>query len=106
MCMIDTLASSVKPIQKERFSHAMVHFPLLERLMVILDILSGSRLNIVENKFVDIVIIATFSQLFLVSVFHHVSDTYNIRLGLKYTWKSLPLDKFRMLLALIWISFY
>ena len=32
-------------------------------------------------------IIATFSQLFMVSVFHHVSDTYNIKLGLKYTTK-------------------
>ena len=38
-----------------------------------------------ENKFVETVIINTFSRLFMVSVFHHVSDTYNIRLGLKYT---------------------
>ena len=42
----------------------------------------------------------TFSQLFMVSVFHHVSDTYNIRPGLRYTPKSLPLGKFRMLLAI------
>ena len=46
------LASSVKPIQKDRFSHAMAHFSLLERLVtlqnmiryMILDILSGSTL--------------------------------------------------------------
>ena len=53
--MIDPLASSVKPIPKDRFSHAMAHFPLLERLRVtlqnmirymILDILSGSTLYI------------------------------------------------------------
>ena len=39
---------------KDRFSHAMVHFPLLERLVtlqkmmryMIMDILSGSTLNI------------------------------------------------------------
>ena len=31
----------------------------------------------------DTVIVATFSQLFMVSVFHHVSDTCNTRLGLK-----------------------
>ena len=47
----------------------------------------------------------TFSQLFMVSVFHHVSDTYNIRPGLKYTLKSLPLGKFCMLLAINGISF-
>ena len=29
-----------------------------------------------ENKFVETVIINTFSQLFMVSVFHHVSDTW------------------------------
>ena len=28
MPMIDPLASSVKPIPKDRFSHAMAHFPL------------------------------------------------------------------------------
>ena len=28
MRMIDPLASSVKPIPKDRFSHAMAHFPL------------------------------------------------------------------------------
>ena len=62
-----------------------------------------ARLRILmENK----VIVATFSQLFMVSVFHHVSDTCNIRLGLKYTLKSLPLGKFRMLLAIIGFSFY
>ena len=47
--------SSVKPIAKDRFSYAiMVHFPLLERQVtlqnmmryMILDILSGSTLNI------------------------------------------------------------
>ena len=50
--MIDPLASSMKPIPKDRFSHAMAHFPLLERLVtlqnmiryMILDILSGSTL--------------------------------------------------------------
>ena len=52
MRMIDPLDSSVKPIPKDRFSHAMAHFPLLERLVtlqnvirhMILDILSGSTL--------------------------------------------------------------
>ena len=52
MRMIDPLASSVKPIPKDRFSHAMTHFPLLERLVtlqnmiryMILDILSVSTL--------------------------------------------------------------
>ena len=48
----------------------------------------------------------TLTQLFTVSVFHHVSDTYNIRPGLRYTPKSLPLGKFRMLLAISGISFY
>ena len=33
MGMIDPLASSVKPIPKDRFSHAMAHFSLLERLV-------------------------------------------------------------------------
>ena len=33
MLMIDPLASSLKPIPKDRFSHAMAHFPLLERLV-------------------------------------------------------------------------
>ena len=54
MHMIDPLAPSVKPIPKDRFSHAMAHFPLLERLVtlqnmiryMILDILSGSTLYI------------------------------------------------------------
>ena len=52
MRMIDPLASPVKPIPKDRFSHAMTYFPLLERLVtlqnmiryMILDILSGSTL--------------------------------------------------------------
>ena len=52
MRMIDPLASSVKPIPKDRFSHAMTYFSLLERLVtlqnmiryMILDILSGSTL--------------------------------------------------------------
>ena len=52
MRKIDPLASSVKPIPKDRFSHAMAHFPLFERLVTlqnmirytILDILSGSTL--------------------------------------------------------------
>ena len=35
MRMIDQLTSSVKSIPKDRFSHAMVHFPLLERLMCV-----------------------------------------------------------------------
>ena len=35
MRMIDPLASSVKPIQKDRFSHAMAHFSLLERLVTL-----------------------------------------------------------------------
>ena len=53
-------------------------------------------------------ILATFIKLFLVSVFHHVSDTYNrpMRLGLKYTRRSLILGKFRMLLVINRISFY
>ena len=54
MHIIDLLASSVKRIPKDRFSHAMVHFPMLERLVtlqnmmryMILDILSGSTLYI------------------------------------------------------------
>ena len=54
MRMIDPLAFTVKPILKDRFSHAMAHFSLLERLMtlqnmiryMILDILSGSTLYI------------------------------------------------------------
>ena len=45
MRMIDPLASSVKPIPKNRFSHAMAHLPLLIRYMV-LDILSGSTVYI------------------------------------------------------------
>ena len=52
MCMIDPLASSVKPIPKDRFSYAMTYFSLLKRLVtlqnmiryMILDILSGSTL--------------------------------------------------------------
>ena len=32
MRMIDPLASSVKPIPKDRFSHAMANFSLLEQL--------------------------------------------------------------------------
>ena len=52
MRMIDPLASSVKPIPKDRFSHAMAHFSLLERLVplqnmiryMVLDISSGSTL--------------------------------------------------------------
>ena len=52
MRMRDPLASSVKPIPKDRFSHAMTYFPLLERPVtlqnmiryMILDILSGSTL--------------------------------------------------------------
>ena len=35
MRMIDPLASSVKPIPKDRFSHAMAHFSLLERLVTL-----------------------------------------------------------------------
>ena len=54
MRMIDPLAFTVKPIPKDRFSHAMAHFSLLERLVtlqnmiryMILDILSGSTLYI------------------------------------------------------------
>ena len=54
MRMIDPLASSVKPIPKDRFSHAMAHFSLLERLVTLqnmirymsLDILSVSTLYI------------------------------------------------------------
>ena len=52
MRMIDPLAFTVKPIPKDRISHAMAHFSLLERLVtlqnmiryMILDILSGSTL--------------------------------------------------------------
>ena len=52
MRMIDPHASSVKPIPKDRFSRAMAHFSLLERLVtlqnmiryMILGILSGSTL--------------------------------------------------------------
>ena len=54
MRMIDPLAFTVKPIRKDRFSHAMAHFSLLERLVtlqnmiryMILDILPGSTLYI------------------------------------------------------------
>ena len=54
MRMIDPLAFTVKPIPKDRFSHAMAHFSLLERLVtlqnmiryMILDILSGSTVYI------------------------------------------------------------
>ena len=35
MRMIDPLASSVKPIPKDRFSYAMAHFSLLERLVTL-----------------------------------------------------------------------
>ena len=46
MRMIDPLASSVKPIPKDRFSHAMAHFFIvtLQNMIryMILDILSGS----------------------------------------------------------------
>ena len=38
-------------------------------------------------------IIATFIQLIVISVFHHVPDTYNMRLGLKYTPKSKPSEQ-------------
>ena len=47
MRMIDPLASSVKPFPKDRFSHAMAHFSLLETSDIrymILDISSGSKL--------------------------------------------------------------
>ena len=57
MRMIDPLASSVKPIPKDRFSHAMAHFVLLVTLQnmiryMILDILSGSTLyrDFIRNK--------------------------------------------------------
>ena len=54
MRLIDPLAFTVKPIPKDRFSHAMAHFSLLERLVtlqnmiryMILDILTGSTLYI------------------------------------------------------------
>ena len=54
MRLIVPLAFTVKPIPKDRFSHAMAHFSLLERLVtlqymiryMILDILSGSTLYI------------------------------------------------------------
>ena len=35
MRMIDPLASSVKPIPKDRFSHAMANFSLLEQLVTL-----------------------------------------------------------------------
>ena len=35
MRMIDPLTSLVKPIPKDRFSHAMAHFSLLERLVTL-----------------------------------------------------------------------
>ena len=35
MRMIDPLASSVKPIPKDRFSHATAHFSMLERLVTL-----------------------------------------------------------------------
>ena len=49
MRMIDPLAPSVKPIPKDRFSHAMAHFHCTLQNMIrymILDILSGSTLYI------------------------------------------------------------
>ena len=54
MRMIDPLTFTVKQIPKDRFSHAMAHFSLLERLVtlqnmiryMILDNLSGSTLYI------------------------------------------------------------
>ena len=54
MRMIDPLAFTVKPIPKDRFSQAMAHFSLSERLVtlqnmiryMILDNLSGSTLYI------------------------------------------------------------
>ena len=48
MRMIDPLASSVKSIPKDMFSHAMAYFSLLEHQnmirYMILDILSGSTM--------------------------------------------------------------
>ena len=35
MRIIDPLASSVKPILQDRFSHAMAHFSLLGRLVTL-----------------------------------------------------------------------
>ena len=41
-------------------------------------------------KTIFVGVIPTLIQLFVVSVFHHVSDTYNQRPGLKYIPKSPP----------------
>ena len=58
MRMIDPLAFTVKPIPKDRFSHAMAHFSLLEQLnmirYIILDILSGSTLYIRSGTLYEI----------------------------------------------------
>ena len=62
MRMIDPLAFTVKPIPKDRFSHAMAHFSLLERLVtlqnmisyMILDILSGSTMYIRKGTLYEI----------------------------------------------------
>ena len=47
MRMIDPLAFTVKPIPKDRFSHAMAHFSLQNMIRYMIhDILSGSTLYI------------------------------------------------------------
>ena len=46
MRMIDPLASSVKPIPKDMFSHAMAHFSLLERLLTLQNMIRHMILDI------------------------------------------------------------
>ena len=51
MRMIDPLAFTVKPIPKDRFSHAMAHFSLLERLVTLQ--------NMIRYMFLDILSVST-----------------------------------------------
>ena len=46
MRMIDPLASSVKPVPKDRFSHAMAHFSLLKRLVTLQNMIRYMLLDI------------------------------------------------------------
>ena len=49
----DIFKSSVKPIPKDRFFHAMVHFPFMERLVTPQNMMRYIILQYAENKFVE-----------------------------------------------------
>ena len=53
-CDIQIFKSSVKPILKDRFFHAMVHFPFLERIVTPQNMMRYVIMQyLVKNKFVE-----------------------------------------------------